>query len=80
MASRLEQQDITMDVTDAALAEIATVGFDPLYGARPLKRAIQDHVENALSRKLLAGEIKPKNHVCVDCENQELVFRVSDNA
>lgn len=80
LASRLEQQDITMDVTDAALAEIATVGFDPLYGARPLKRAIQDHVENALSRKLLAGEIKPKNHVCVDCENQELVFRVSDNA
>ncbi len=80
LASRLEQQDITMEVTDAALAEIATVGFDPLYGARPLKRAIQDHVENALSRKLLAGEIKPKNHVCVDCENQELVFRVSDNA
>ena len=80
LASRIEQQDITMDVTDAALAEIATVGFDPLYGARPLKRAIQDHVENALSRKLLAGEIKPKNHVCVDCENQELVFRVSDNA
>lgn len=80
LASRLEQQDITMDVTDAALAEIATVGFDPLYGARPLKRAIQDHVENALSRKLLAGEIKPKNHVCVDCENQELVFRVSNNA
>lgn len=80
LASRLEQQDITMDVTDAALAEIATVGFDPLYGARPLKRAIQDHVENALSRKLLAGEIKPKNHVCVDCENQELVFLVSDNA
>lgn len=80
LASRLEQQDITMDVTDAALAEIAKVGFDPLYGARPLKRAIQDHVENALSRKLLAGEIKPKNHVCVDCENQELVFRVSDNA
>ena len=77
LASRLEQQDITMDVTDAALAEIATVGFDPLYGARPLKRAIQDHVENALSRKLLAGEIKPKNHVCVDCENQELVFRVT---
>ena len=80
LASRLEQQDITMDGTDAALAESATVGFDPLYGARPLKRAIQDHVENALSRKLLAGEIKPKNHVCVDCENQELVFRVSDNA
>lgn len=80
LASRLEQQDITMEVTDAALAEIATVGFDPLYGARPLKRAIQDHVENALSRKLLAGEIKPKNHVCVDCENQELVFRVSNNA
>lgn len=79
LEARLQQQDITMCVTDAALAEIAKVGFDPLYGARPLKRAIQEYVENALSRKLLAGEIKPKSKVTVDSRQGEFIFEVSDN-
>lgn len=79
LEARLQQQEITMSVTDAALAEIAKVGFDPLYGARPLKRAIQEYVENALSRKLLAGEIKPKSNVTVDSRQGEFIFEVSDN-
>lgn len=79
LEARLQQQEITMSVTDAALAEIAKVGFDPLYGARPLKRAIQDYVENALSRKLLAGEIKPKSNITVDSCQGEFIFNVSDN-
>ncbi len=79
LATRLAAQDITMEVSDAALTEIATVGFDPLYGARPLKRAIQDHVENMLSRKLLAGEIKPKAHLVIDCVNHDLTFKTTEH-
>ena len=61
---------------DEALAEIAKVGFDPLYGARPLKRAIQDHIENGLSRLLLAGSVKPGDTVTVGAKGDEFTFDV----
>ncbi len=59
LESRLKEQDITMEVTDAARKFIAEAGYDPSFGARPLKRAIIRLVETPLSRKLLAGEIPP---------------------
>ena len=68
LAKRVAAQDIVLTVEDSALDEIATVGFDALYGARPLKRAIQDHIENGLSSLLLAGQVKPKDEIVVGAE------------
>jgi ATP-dependent Clp protease ATP-binding subunit ClpB len=74
LAARLQKQDITLKVTEAAMREIAAAGFDPSFGARPLKRALQSEVENPLSRKLLEGEIGPQDSVEVDCVNGVIVF------
>ena len=76
LAARVEAQDIKLVVTDEALTEIAKVGFDPLYGARPLKRAIQDHIENGLSRLLLAGNVKPGDTVTVGAKGDDFTFDV----
>ena len=64
----LEKMDLEMVVTDAALAELANVGFDPVFGARPLKRAIQQRIENPLSRLLLEGKFPPKSRIEVSVD------------
>lgn len=74
LAKRVAAQDVVLDVTDAALDEIAKVGFDPLYGARPLKRAVQEHIENEVARLLLEGKAAPKDHVVVDSKDDHFVF------
>jgi ATP-dependent Clp protease ATP-binding subunit ClpB len=68
LMARLAKMDLTLAVSEAAVAELGKVGFDPLYGARPLKRAIQQRLENPLSRLLLEGRFVPKStiHVGVD--------------
>jgi ATP-dependent Clp protease ATP-binding subunit ClpB len=68
LSKRLAKLDLVLDVSAAALAELAKVGFDPHYGARPLKRAIQQRIENPLSKLLLEGVFLPKDviHVVVD--------------
>ncbi len=68
LMARLAKMDLTLQVTDAAVAELAKVGFDPVFGARPLKRAIQQRIENPLSKLLLEGKFAPKEtiHVGVD--------------
>ena len=76
LAKRVAAQDVVLDVTDAALDEIAKVGFDPLYGARPLKRAVQEHIENEVARLLLEGKAAPKDHVVVDSKDDHFVFDV----
>ena len=76
LAKRVAAQDVVLDVTDAALDEIAKVGFDPLYGARPLKRAVQEHIENEVARLLLEGKDAPKDHVVVDSKDDHFVFDV----
>lgn len=76
LAKRVAAQDVVIDVTDAALDEIAKVGFDPLYGARPLKRAVQEHIENEVARLLLEGKAAPKDHVVVDSKDDHFVFDV----
>jgi hypothetical protein len=58
LEERLAAQDMKLEVSDAALAEIAKVGFDPLYGARPLKRAIQQEIENPVARLVLEGSLR----------------------
>ena len=68
LTERLARMDLVLEVSDSAVAELAKVGFDPVFGARPLKRAIQQRIENPLSRLLLEGRFLPKStiHVAVD--------------
>ena len=68
LKARLAHMDLALEVSDAAVAELAKVGFDPVFGARPLKRAIQQRIENPLSKLLLEGKFAPKAtiHVSVD--------------
>ena len=65
---RLAKMDLTLQVSDAAVAELAKVGFDPVFGARPLKRAIQQRIENPLSKLLLEGRFLPKDTIRVDVD------------
>jgi ATP-dependent Clp protease ATP-binding subunit ClpB len=66
--------DMQLEVSEAALSEIANAGFDPVYGARPLKRAIQSELENPLSREILAGNFAPKETSRVDFNGGKLLF------
>ncbi|WP_113954978.1 ATP-dependent chaperone ClpB [Arenicella xantha] len=72
---RLEQQNIKLDITDEALDIVGAAGFDPVYGARPLKRSIQTMLENPLAQRLLAGEFMPGDVVQVDAKDGELCFQ-----
>lgn len=74
LKKRLARLEIGMTVTDAALGEVAKAGFDPVFGARPLKRAIQEYLENPLSRQILEGRFGPKDTVVIDAENGNLSF------
>jgi ATP-dependent Clp protease ATP-binding subunit ClpB len=65
-ASRMARRDLTLEVSDRAKDLLAQAGWDPQYGARPLKRAIQKHLEDALARKVLAGEFPPGTHILAD--------------
>ncbi|MFZ1811250.1 MAG: AAA family ATPase, partial [Candidatus Nitrotoga sp.] len=67
LESRLAAMDMKLEITDAALAEIATAGFDPTYGARPLKRAIQSQLENPLAKQLLEGRFAAKDTIKIHC-------------
>ena len=68
LEQRLAKMDLTLQVSPAALAELAKVGFDPVFGARPLKRAIQQRIENPLSKLLLEGKFLPKDVIPVDVD------------
>ena len=72
---RLAQQNLTLDVDAAAKKLLASEGYDPQFGARPLKRAIQEHLLDPLATKLLAGEFKPGDKVKVGAKDGELVFQ-----
>ncbi len=72
---RLREQDIELEVTEAAMELIANTGFDPVYGARPLKRAIQTQLETPLANEILVGNFTPGSKVIVDKENNSLIFR-----
>jgi len=71
---RLLARDLHMQISDEALDFLGKVGFDPVYGARPLKRAIQDELENPLASRLLAGDFTPGSVIQVNLANQQLEF------
>lgn len=74
LAHRLEKQEMQLDVSEAALAELARAGFDPVFGARPLKRAIQQQLENPIAKLILEGKFGPKDVVPVDWRDGKFVF------
>ena len=74
LQKRLAKLDYGLEVSEAALAELAKVGFDPVYGARPLKRAIQSELENPLAKAILEGRFAPKDTIYVDWRGGKMVF------
>jgi len=74
LEDRLAKLEMSLDVSDEALAELAKVGFDPAFGARPLKRAIQQRIENPLSKLILQGRFGPKDIIPVRIEGGDFVF------
>ncbi|MBE7459559.1 MAG: ATP-dependent chaperone ClpB [Zoogloeaceae bacterium] len=74
LEKRLAKLEIRLDVTDAALAELAKAGFDPVFGARPLKRAIQQYIENPLAKQILEGKFAAKDIVRVGAEKGVIGF------
>jgi ATP-dependent Clp protease ATP-binding subunit ClpB len=75
LEKRLAERGIAIELSDSAYALLGNVGFDPVYGARPLKRAIQSQLENPLAQKILAGEFGSGDTVRVDAEGGKLAFR-----
>ncbi len=83
LRKRLEDRDMQLDFTEAALDRLAEVGFDPVYGARPLKRAIQTGLENRLAEEILSGRFGPGDRIVVDASADGFGFRreaVTDSA
>jgi ATP-dependent Clp protease ATP-binding subunit ClpB len=74
LKGRLAKMEYGLEVSDAALAELAKVGFDPVYGARPLKRAIQAEIENPLAKAILEGRFAPKDVILVDYRGGKMTF------
>ena len=71
LVDRLAEHDLMLEISDAALDELSLVGFDPVYGARPLKRQIQQSIENPLAQALLSGQYLPGNTVKIDINEQK---------
>ena len=74
LEKRLARLEMGLEVSDAALAELADAGFDPVFGARPLKRAIQDRIENPLAKAILEGHFGPKDVIRVEVRDNKLEF------
>jgi len=74
LRQRLAERDMRLSVDDSAFDQLIDAGFDPLYGARPLKRAIQQRIENGLAQKILGGEFQPGDTILVKAEAGELIF------
>jgi ATP-dependent Clp protease ATP-binding subunit ClpB len=77
LEARLAKLQMKLEVTEAALSELAQAGFDPVFGARPLKRAIQAQIENPLAKEILEGRFGAKDTITVDCRNGAIVFSKS---
>jgi ATP-dependent Clp protease ATP-binding subunit ClpB len=77
LEARLAKLQMNLQVSDAALAELAQAGFDPVFGARPLKRAVQAQIENPLAREILEGRFAARDNISVDCKNGVMVFSKS---
>ncbi len=75
LARRMAEKDFKLEISEAALAKVAQSGFDPVYGARPLKRAIQQTIENPLAQQILSGALVPGQPVWLDVENDQVIAK-----
>jgi ATP-dependent Clp protease ATP-binding subunit ClpB len=80
LEQRLARMELKLEIADSALQELGKAGFDPVYGARPLKRAIQQLIENPLAKQILEGKFLPKDHIVVEAEAGRLKFRKKSGA
>jgi ATP-dependent Clp protease ATP-binding subunit ClpB len=78
LRQRLEARGVALEITPAAADLLAREGYDPAYGARPLKRLVQRRVENPLAQRMLAGEIREGDRLLVDAQGDDLVFTTAD--
>lgn len=74
LSNRLKEKNLEIILTDSAKDEIVKIGYDPTFGARPLKRAIQRYIENPLAKKILEGYFPPQSRIIVDFSNGEFIF------
>jgi len=80
LKARLRDRDMDLELTEAALDQLGEAGFDPVYGARPLKRAIQRGIENRLAQEILSGHFQPGDVILVDKLGDELMFNKKEDA
>ena len=78
LRERLAEREMQLDVSDAFIDQLVEAGFDPVYGARPLKRAIQQQLENPLAQRLLAGDFGPGQRIVADWAAGEATFSAED--
>jgi ATP-dependent Clp protease ATP-binding subunit ClpC len=78
LVKRLKEQHISLELTEAAKGKISVEGYDPEYGARPLRRAIQKHIEDRLSEELLRGTVLTGQHVIIDVDNGEFLVKTAE--
>jgi ATP-dependent Clp protease ATP-binding subunit ClpB len=78
LKERLAERDLELEISDAFMDRLVEAGFDPVYGARPLKRAIQQELENPLAQRLLAGEFQPGQVISAELENGKPAFTARD--
>jgi ATP-dependent Clp protease ATP-binding subunit ClpC len=76
LAKRLEERQLTLELSEAARDKLAEEGFDPVYGARPLKRVIQREVIDKLAMQLLSGTLSDGKYVIIDTEGDDITFRI----
>ena len=79
LSTRIAEQGINLKITPAAIDEIAKIGYNPAYGARPLRRALQDHVEDSLSTALLDGQIKVGDDVTIGAHRGQLTMKIKNS-
>ena len=80
LRDRVQDKDMDLELSEAALEKVAEAGFDPVYGARPLKRVLQNRVENPLAKEILAGNFHPGDVIEVDAEGDQFVFHRREGA
>ena len=75
LVSRLEEQKLGLQLSEEALDFLADIGYDPVYGARPLKRAIQRYLETSIAKAILKGEFKTGETICVEIADERLTLK-----
>jgi ATP-dependent Clp protease ATP-binding subunit ClpB len=80
LRQRLAERELGLEISEAFMEYLVSAGFDPVYGARPLKRAIQQELENPLAQRILSGEFEPGQTVLVDLDKEAPVFNTSQAA